>query len=167
VSVALASFAAAPLDRTAQLLTRVIWALAGVFVVIAAAVATNEPVTGGVLLLAALLDAGLAWWLRSREPVAYVLEDDSFVVERRSARPERIRGVAAGARRAQLGLRVAGDGGAYGYLGKFRAGGETVTAFVTSRKDVVLVGVGDRTLALSPADPDAFIAALGGGDGDT
>ena len=166
MSVAIASFPAAPLDRTARLMTRLVWALAGFLLVIAAVVAANEPVAGGVLLLAALLDAGLGWWLRRREPVAYVLEDDSLVVERKGSRPERIRGVAGGAHRGKLGLRVAGDGGAYGYLGKFRAGGETVSAFVTNRKDVVLVTVGGRPLALSPADPDAFIAALGGGDGD-
>ncbi|HMF05370.1 MAG TPA: PH domain-containing protein [Acidimicrobiia bacterium] len=166
MSVAIASFPAAPLDRAAQMLTRLVWALAAVLVVLAAVVAASQPVAGGVLLLAALLDAGLGWWLRGREPVAYVLEDDSLVVERKSARPEQIRGVVRGAHRGSLGLRVAGDGGAYGYLGKFRAGGETVSAFVTSRKDVVLVTVGGRRLALSPADPDGFIAALGGGDGD-
>jgi hypothetical protein len=166
VGVALASFPAAPLDGTARSVTRLVWGLALVFGVAGLVLlAVTEPVVGATLVLVALVDGGIAWWLRAREPVAYLIEDDGLVVERRHAGPRRYVGRLAELRRGSLGLRVAGDGGAYGYLGKFRAGGRTVDAFVTSRRDVVLLSVGDRELALSPADPDAFIAAAGETDG--
>ena len=166
MGVALASFAAAPLDRTARTVTRLVWGLAAGFGLLGLVLlAVTEPIVGVALLLAAAVDGGLAWWFRAREPVAYLLEDDGLVVERRHAGPRRFVGTLADTRRGKLGLRVAGDGGAYGYLGKFRADGKTVSAFVTSQRDVVLLRVGDDRIALSPADPDGFIAAAGGDRG--
>jgi hypothetical protein len=84
------------------------------------------------------------------------------LVYRRKAAPKRFEGPISLARRGRLGLRIAGDGGAYGYLGRFRADGKTVSAFVTSAADVVLLRVGESELALSPADPSSFVAEVGG-----
>ena len=52
---------------------------------------------------------------------------------------------------------MAGDGGGYGYLGRFRAEGRTVSTFVTDRSKVVLLDVGGSALAVSPEDPDGFV----------
>jgi hypothetical protein len=60
-------------------------------------------------------------------------------------------------------MRVLGDGGSYGYLGRYRADGRTVRAFVTDRRKVVLLDVGAASLALSPRDPDRFVAEVGRG----
>ena len=43
------------------------------------------------------------------------------------------------------------------------ADGRTVSAFVTDRKNVVLLEVGDKALALSPRDPDGFVSEVGRG----
>lgn len=166
MGVALASFPAAPLDRTARTITRFVWGLAASFGVLGLVLlAVTEAFVGVVFLLVTVLDGAMAWWLRAREPVAYLLEDDGLVVERRYAAPRRFVGALAELRRGKLGLRVAGDGGAYGYLGKFRSDGRTVSAFVTSQRDVVLLAVGADRIAISPADPDGFIAAAGADGG--
>jgi hypothetical protein len=60
-------------------------------------------------------------------------------------------------------MRIVGDGGAYGYLGRFRAEGRTVHAFVTDRSKVALLDVGGASLAISPSDRDAFVAEVGHG----
>ena len=65
--------------------------------------------------------------------------------------------------RGALGWRVAGDGGGYGYLGRFRAEGRTVSAYVTDRARVVVLEVGGTALALSPDDPDDFVERVGNG----
>jgi hypothetical protein len=101
--------------------------------------------------------------IRPRRPVAYVVAEERLEIERAGIRSRTFVGRIGEARRGRLGLRIVGDGGGYGYLGRFRAEGHVVEAFVTSRRDVVLLRAGGRRLALSPADPDAFVAALAGG----
>jgi Bacterial PH domain len=165
MSVALASFPAAPLDRTARLVTRFVWLL-GAGLAIGGVAVLSEPArfAGVMLVVSGVAIAVMAVWLRRREPVSYLIEDDGLVVQRRGSATRRFAGELSEARRGTLGLRVAGDGGLYGYLGRFRADGATVNAFVTNRDDVVLLAVGEERIALSPADPDAFISAAGGGD---
>jgi hypothetical protein len=161
VSAALATFAAAPLDGTARIVTRGLWALAIVLVVVGAGlVATGNPVTGVVLVACGALEAALVWYLGRLRPVEYLLEESGLAIRRRKVSTKRYDGIARNARRGRLGMRVAGDGGGYGYLGRFRAEGRTVHAFVTNRNEVVLLDVGDTALAISPGDPEAFLAEV-------
>ena len=157
----LATFSAAPLDRTARVVTRGVWLLALALALIGLGlVATGGTRTGGFLLLAAALDAGLIWYLGRLQPVAYVVEDRGFSVRRRGTSAKHFSGSSSAARRGRLGLRVVGDGGGYGYLGRYRAEGRTVHAFVTNRDRVVLLDVGESAVAVSPTDPEAFIAEV-------
>ena len=157
----LATFPVAPLDRAARLVTGGVW-LGALALAVSGAMflAAGGPTPGGVLLLLGAFVAATMWYLGRIRPVEYVLEDAGFVVLRRRARPKRFTGSSHEARRGRLGLRVAGDGGGYGYLGRFRADGRTVHAYVTDRDRVVLLDVGGASLAVSPVDPDAFLAEV-------
>jgi hypothetical protein len=161
MSGALAAFPAAPLDRTARLVTRGVWLLAVALGVagVSLLIGGSVPV-GPVLLAAGVLDAALIWHLGRLRPVEYVLEDGGLSVLREHASPKRFTGAATGARPGRLGMRVAGDGGGYGYLGRYRADGRTVHAFVTDRTRVVLLDIGATPLAISPADPETFLAEV-------
>jgi len=161
VSVALASFAAAPLDGTARVITRGLWALGIVLALVGVGLlVAGDAVTGALLVVAAVLEAGLVWYLGRIRPVEYLLEDGGLAVRRRHVSTKHYSGALRNARRGRLGIRVAGDGGGYGYLGRFRADGRTVHAFVTNRDEVVLLEVGGTALAISPDDPDAFLAEV-------
>ena len=67
------------------------------------------------------------------------------------ARVTRIAGVVGSAAPAQVGLRLVGSGGLYGYLGWFRVDGERARAFVTDRRRAVVITVGGSQVAISPA----------------
>jgi hypothetical protein len=152
---------AAPLDRLARLTTRFAWAFAAVFVLVGLVIASLGSALPGIIMLAVGL-AGLVTmaWIRRIEPRSYVVEDGVLSISRRSASPRRFAGAIRNARRGALGWRVAGDGGGYGYLGRYRAEGRTVQAFVTDRAQVVLLEVGGAALAISPGDPDGFLAEV-------
>jgi PH (Pleckstrin Homology) domain-containing protein len=158
------TFEAAPLDRTARIATRTMWAAAAASVVAGGAVAALGSGWSGLLLvmLGAFLVVMLAW-MRRIEPRSYDVGDGLLQVRRRSASASSFSGTISDMRRGRLGLRVFGDGGAYGYLGRFRADGRAVRAFVTDRQSVVLLDVGGASLALSPRDPDRFVAEVGRG----
>lgn len=160
-----ATFPAAPLDRLARVVTAFVWGLAAVFVVAGVVMieAGTAWVAGLVMLVVGVLLAAMSWSYRLREPLSYAIEDRAVSIGRRSASPRRFEGPVTRARRGALGWRVAGDGGVYGYLGRFRAEGKTVHAFVTDRTRVVLLEVGDTGLAISPADPDSFVVEVGRG----
>jgi len=156
-------YPAASLDRGARLVTTTVWALAAGLTILGVVVAVvASVVTGAVLIGGAASVAALALAFRPRQPVAYVTDESGLEIVRAGASARRFEGAIADVRRGKLGLRIAGDGGAYGYLGRFRADGRTVDAFVTDRAGVVLLRVGERTLAISPADPDGFVASIGG-----
>jgi hypothetical protein len=143
--------------------TAVVWAFSVASLVCGVVALQQDATTAGVILLAvggSLL--AVHTWLRRQEPRVYVVEPGTLRVERRSDTRSFV-GPFRNVRRGALGLRVAGDGGGYGYLGRFRAEGRTVSAFVTNRAKVVLLEVGDRALALSPDDPDAFVEEVRGG----
>jgi hypothetical protein len=144
--------------------TRTIWVAAAASVIAGGAVAALGSGGSGLLLvvLGIFLVVMLAW-MRRIEPRSYDVGDGVLQVRRRSASPSSFSGTIAHVRRGRLGLRVAGDGGAYGYLGRFRADGRTVRTFVTDRKSVVLLEVGGARVALSPRDPDRFVAEVGRG----
>ncbi len=160
-----ATFPAAPLDRLARIVTASVWGLAAVFVVVGLVMigAGSAWAAGLVLLVVGVLLAVMLWSYRHREPLSYAIEDRAVSIGRRSASPRRFEGPVTRVRRGALGWRVAGDGGLYGYLGRFRAEGKTVHTFVTDRNRVVLLDVGDKGLAISPADPDSFVAGVGSG----
>jgi hypothetical protein len=152
-----ARFSAAALDRTARVTTWLLWALAiGLIVGGVVALQRGGAPAGAILLGIGGFIAAMHAWLRRREPQAFVVEDGALRVERRSG-ARRFAGPFRNVRRGKLGLRVAGDGGGYGYLGRFRAEGQTVSTFVTDRSKVVLLDVGGAALAVSPDDPDAFV----------
>ena len=158
------SFEAAPLDRTARVTTRTMWIAAAASLVAGAAVAALGSGWSGLVLvvLGVFLVAMLAW-MRRIEPRSYDVGDGILQVRRRSGSPSNFSGTIAHVRRGRLGLRLAGDGGAYGYLGRFRADGRTVRTYVTDRQNVVLLDVGGARLALSPREPDRFVAEVGRG----
>jgi hypothetical protein len=157
------TFPAAPLDLTARIVTVMIWALtAGMIAGGAIALQQGASPAGVILLAVGGSLAALHGWLRRIEPRSYVVDDGSLRVERRSD-SKRFVGPFVNVRRGALGWRVAGDGGGYGYLGRFRADGRTVSAYVTDRSKVVLLDVGGAALALSPDDPDEFVERLGRG----
>jgi hypothetical protein len=155
-------FVAVPLDRTARIVTRLVWVLGAGFLIagVVALFASAWLVALALLASALAIGALIAWYL-PRQPVVYELDPAALVVRRRRSSPWSFTSAFSHARSGRLGLRLAGDGGVYGYAGKFRADGKTVSAFVTSTANVVVLSVGDRNLAVSPADPDEFIAAAG------
>ena len=158
------TFEAAPLDRTARVTTRTMWLAAAASVIAGGAVAVlGSGWSGLVLVVLGILLVVMLAWMRRSEPRSYDVGDGALQVRRRSASPSRFGGAIAGVRRGNLGWRVFGDGGAYGYLGRFRADGRTVRTFVTDRNNVVLLEVGGARLALSPRDPDRFVAEVGRG----
>jgi len=158
------SFDAAVLDATARVVTALIWAVAAGLIAGGAIAIQHGASPAGVTLLAVGGSlAAVHAWLRRLEPRAYVVEDDALRVERRRADSRRFVGPFSNVRRGALGWRVAGDGGGYGYLGRYRAEGRTVSAFVTDRAKVVLLDVGDSALAVSPDDPDVFVETVGRG----
>jgi hypothetical protein len=155
------TFEAAPLDRLARVVTASMWALAGAFV-LAGAVVASSAASGWILVATGLALAATILWMRRLTPRAYVLADEAFTILRRASE-KRWPGAATGARRGSLWLRVAGDGGVHGYLGRYRADGTTVHAYVTDRARVVLIEVGGRTLAVSPLDPDRLVVGVESG----
>ena len=158
------TYPAAALDRAARIVTAFVWILAvGLAVAGAFALGAGATPTGAILLAVGVSLAVLHVYLRRLEPRSYVVEDGTLSVLRRSASPRRFVGTFANVHRGALGMRVAGDGGGYGYLGRFRAEGRTVSAYVTDRAQVVLLDVGGSALAVSPADPESFIEKVGRG----
>ena len=158
------TYEAAPLDRTARVTTRAVWLAAAACLVFGVAIAALDTVGSGLVLVSlGVLLVAMQVWMRRIEPRSYDVGDGLLQVRRRSASPSTFDGTIAHVRRGSLGWRVFGDGGAYGYLGRFRAEGRTVSAYVTDRAKVVLLDVGGMALALSPDDPDEFVEVVGRG----
>ena len=158
------TFPAATLDLTARIVTILIWVLsAGLAIGGLVAIANGAAPVGAILVVVGGSLAAAHAWLRRREPRSYVVENGELSIRRRSASPVQFRGGFAKVHRGALGWRVAGDGGGYGYLGRYRAEGRTVSAFVTDRAQVVLLEVGADAIAVSPADPDEFVERVGRG----
>jgi hypothetical protein len=137
--------------------------VAGVVVLLAAAAvstaASGHGVEAGVFAVAAAVIAAIVVVCRRLQPVAYRIEPEELVIERRGAGPRVFRGAVGEPHAGRLTVRLFGSGGLGGYLGVFAlAGGGRARAYVTDRRRAVVVQVGDRDVAISPAD------ALGGGD---
>jgi hypothetical protein len=156
-------YPAARLDGLARALTLMTWVLAAATTAAGVLTLSTEPGWAALVLL--LVGAGLLGVCevnRRSLPVAYEVDEDGVVVHRHGGADRRFVGAARDVRRARLALRVAGSGGLYGYLGRFRAEGQSVRAYVTDRDRVVLLVVGETRVAVSPADPETFVAALRG-----
>ncbi|HET7744426.1 MAG TPA: PH domain-containing protein [Gaiellaceae bacterium] len=155
------TFPAASLDLSARITTGLIWVLAlGLAAGGAWALATAGTPAGPILLIVGGSLVALNLFLRRREPRAYAVDSGRLSISRRSASPVHYWGGLARVHRGALGWRVAGDGGGYGYLGRYRAEGRSVSAYVTDRAKVVLLEVGGDAIALSPADPEDFIEKI-------
>jgi hypothetical protein len=135
-----------------------VWLLALVLVVAGVAVARSGATRAAVLVAAGVADAVACVVCRRLQPVSYELDGSGLAIERRARSTRRYPGSVTSMPSARLGLRVAGSGGLYGYLGRFRlVGGGRVSAFVTDRSTTVIARVGDAVLAVSPADKAAFL----------
>jgi hypothetical protein len=157
-------YPAASSDRGVRLVTGFMWTLAAVFAVGGVVVLLADTwVVGGVLLASALGTVAMAVYARGAQPVEYETVGGGITIRRRSGTGLRYEGEITATRRGKLGLRVGGNGGVYAYTGRYRAEKRFVTAYVTNLRSVVLLRVGAAELALSPADPDAFVREQGGG----
>lgn len=109
------------------------------------------------MLAGAFALAALGYAMRVTQPVAYRLEPDALVIERRRGET-RIAGlVTPFDGKATLGMRL-GSGGLYGYRGRFRlSSGGWARAFVTDVRRSTLIRVGDGAVVLSPVDPEALV----------
>jgi hypothetical protein len=154
---------AAPLDRAARVVTGLTWGLAGGFVLLGAWIAAADSGAGWLLVAIGILIGAMLAYFRRLQPVEYVVDQGTLTILRRAAGPRRFAGASENAHEGALGLRIAGSGGAYGYLGRFRAEGRTVRAYVTDRHKVLLLDVGRAALAISPGDRDAFLTDVGHG----
>ena len=137
------------------------WLLAIGAAVAGVATLASGPGWPAVLLLVVGLGLAVTCEIARRSrPVAYEVDADLVVVCRRGRPDRRFTGPVRDVRRGKLGLRVWGSGGLYGYLGRFRADGGRLRAFVTDRHRVVLLAAGETRLALSPNDPDMFVESI-------
>lgn len=136
-----------------------VWALgAGLLAAGAGVACVGEKATGAALAVSGVVVVTLCGVYRGLEPVAYALDGSALEVERRSRAVRRFPGRVEALPEARLGLRIAGSGGVYGYLGRFRlSGGGRVEAFVTNRAAALIVRAGDAVVAVSPADRDGFL----------
>ena len=124
----------------------------------AAAGVAGEATTGALLAAGGAGVVALCAVYRRLQPVAYDLDGSGLEIERRGRASRRYAGLVASLPDARLGLRLAGSGGLYGYLGRFRlVGGGRADAFVTSRAATLILRVGDAVVAVSPSDRDEFL----------
>jgi hypothetical protein len=156
-------YRAAPLDRLARIVTGLTWAGGAAFVALGAWLVAGGNVAGWVLLAVGGLVVAVMVVTRRLQPLAYAIEDGTFVVRRRSAAPKRFAGGPAGVRPGALAVSAGGGAGVYGYLGRFRADGRTVRVFATDHSKIALLEVGGTSLAVSPSDRSAFLAEVGRG----
>ena len=136
-----------------------VWLLAVALLAAGGVVAGGgKPWTGVGLAALGAGDIVLCAVYRRLQPLAYDLDGSGLAIERRGRPARRYAGAGAAMPSARLGMRVAGSGGLYGYLGRFRlVGGGRVAAYVTSRAATVIVRVGDAVVAVSPLDRDRFL----------
>lgn len=120
-------------------------------------VSNGDKVQALAMLAGALALGAIGLWLRATQPVAYRLDGDGLVIERRRGTTRIAGRIERHAGKATLGLRL-GSGGLYGYRGRFRiAAGGWARAFVTDVKRTSLITVGGRSVVVSPVDPAALV----------
>jgi hypothetical protein len=154
-------YEAAPLDRQTKFITA---AFIAAFVGFALSLASADAGTAGVLigggvpLVLTLLAYGFA-------PKGYgVGSDGDLRVVRHWFGGRRFRIASAQKTSAIFGLggiRLLGSGGAFGWYGLFwRKGTGRYRAYITDRQRLVACDGPDGRVILSPADPEAFVAAV-------
>ena len=120
----------------------------------------GDAVQAGAMITAALLVALLALWLRGGQPVAYRIEPDALVVERRRGQTRLEGAVRPHDEGATLGLRL-GTGGIYGQRGRARMStGGWARTIATDLRRSALIRVGSAPVVVSPADPAGFVLAV-------
>jgi len=160
------TFAAAPLDAAARIVTIAFW---GSFVLAWAAggfgLSGGDAFGGTVLCVLALALGVLGYRLRAAQAVVYELTDGGLDVQLRGGRTVRRAGAVAvlgGGALETMRSRMLGSGGVYGYSGWLWTGGERFVTHLTARTRAVRLRVGGHGVVLSPADPRAFVAAIDG-----
>lgn len=153
-------FPAAPLDRSTRVVT------AGVFAVVVFVMSFGVRSSGGlvsvaVVALPTLLLLVLGWGMA---PAGYRLADGHLEVRRWLFPPRRLEltgeVVRAPARFGLGGIRLLGSGGFFGWYGTYwRQGSGRYLAYLTDRSRIVACGTANGLVLISPADPEAFIAA--------
>ena len=112
------------------------------------------------MLSAGVVLGGIALWLRVTQPVAYHLDKDALVIERRRGSLRIAGRIEPHTEKARLGLRL-GSGGLYGYRGRFRiTGGGWTRSFATDVRRTVLIRVGGQRIVLSPIDPAGLVEVV-------
>jgi hypothetical protein len=150
----------ASLDTASKAITGFIGCLMAVVIVLAGVVSHNIYLAGIAVLLFAL---SYAW-----APRGYAIEDRSIMVNRligavriplddvraiRPASPDDLSGA----------IRVWGNGGVFGYYGRFRTPKlGKCSWYITNRRNAVVVITGEKTVVLSPDNVDGFLARLRG-----
>lgn len=117
----------------------------------------GDVLTAGAMIATGLLIALLALWLRGGQPVAYRIEPDALVVERRRGQTRLVGVVRPHDEGATLGLRL-GTGGIYGQRGRAHMStGGWARTIATDLRRSALIRVGTVPVVVSPADPAAFV----------
>jgi hypothetical protein len=155
-------FAAAPLDRPTRWVTAAFCAaLLGVALTVPAAAAD----IGSSVLLGLVFPLGGVALAYGFAPRSYAITPDGLLQVRRhwfgvkTFRLETAQTVAAVF--GLGGIRIFGSGGAFGWYGLFwRKGTGRYRAYVTDRSSLVVCQGPDGLVTISPADPEAFVAAV-------
>lgn len=95
----------------------------------------------------------------------YALSPDALLVQRllwqTSVSLSGLQSVEAAPDVMARSIRIIGNGGLYSYSGRFRNRAlGTYRAFVTDSRRTVILRFQDRTVVISPGDPEAFVAEL-------
>jgi hypothetical protein len=136
-----------------------LWVAAG------GAFSNDQNGAGGWFGLAAVGMLGIIFVCRRRQPIAYRVGQLGVVVEERRGEVAEFAGPVELLPDARLGLRLWGNGGLYGYLGRYNLhGGGRVRAFLTRRTPITVLRIGEAVVAVSPADPVAFEQEVRGAD---
>ncbi len=145
---------AAQLDPGARLATIIfLAATAGTWIGSGIAFAYQGTAAGLIMAAAAILLIGIGLFCRRIQPLAYRLEPDALVIERRAGdrRYDGAVGEEEPIADAGRSMRAAGTGGLYGHTGKYRLrDGRSVSAHVTDLVRAEVVAVGDRLVLISP-----------------
>lgn len=152
------TFEAAGLGGSETFVTGLFWGVVGVaWLGCGVGLSSGSALTALGMLAGGLVLVGVGLWLRSTQPVAYRLERDALVIERRRGATRVPGAIARHTAPVRLGLRL-GSGGLYGYRGRFRmAGGGWARSFATDLRRASLIDVGGRPTVVTPVDPEALI----------
>lgn len=151
-------FSTAPYDTACRVVTSLVFAMTAFFIFLFFRI-DDFPPYAMALMPAVLL---ITWGFSVR---GYSIEHGRLVVQR----PFLSRSIALGKdiaavhdpEAAKGAVRIAGNGGLFGYYGSFRSKKLGLfTAFATDWKFGVVVRTGGKTFVVTPEDPEMFISRL-------